>query len=224
MLRRWFTWVVAGVVVAVGGFAAIDALRSSGGEPTASAPSATESVTTTQTETGADIESSAELQDGRAVRLIPGRVTTAGSFRVDVTFTVPPGWYGHQAGGFFVIAKSPPPSEVAMSFTSGGIAVRALQERLPSVLRDLESERSAGLRVQDVSPVRIGGYSGREYGLVLRQPLFRDVLGVPPDLQPGERLLLLDVRGTTLLIRRGFDSDQERAEVERVLTSFEFPR
>jgi len=73
MLRRSFTWVVPGAVVAVGLFAVLDALRSSGGEPTASAPSATEAVTNTQTETGAVVEHSASLIGLRSERPWHGR-------------------------------------------------------------------------------------------------------------------------------------------------------
>jgi hypothetical protein len=52
-----------------------------------------------------------------------------------------------------------------------------------------------------------------------------DVLGVAGALQAGELdVILLGLPDVTLLIRRGFDSDQERAEIERVLMSFTFPR
>jgi hypothetical protein len=40
MLRRWFTWVVPGAVIAVGVLAGLDALRSSDGETTAPSPTA----------------------------------------------------------------------------------------------------------------------------------------------------------------------------------------
>jgi hypothetical protein len=48
--------------------------------------------------------------------------------------------------------------------------------------------------------------------------------GFVGDLQSGEsELILLRVRRSTLVIRLGYDSDQERAEVKRVLMSFRFP-
>jgi hypothetical protein len=228
MLPRSFTWVAPGAVVAVGVFAALDALRSSGGEPTASATT-TGVLTTTQTETGAEIESSAQLQSGQLVRLIPGRVTTDERRWYFVTFTVPPGWYGHERRGSFAIGKVL--SGEAVAFSSGGISVRlggisvgVLDFSVARAARRLE--KVPGLRVHDVSPVRIGGYAGRKYGLVLdaAAPL-SDVLGVAGVLRPGEAdVILLGLPDVTLLIRRGFDSDQERPEIERVLASFTFPR
>jgi hypothetical protein len=229
MLRRSFTWVVPGAVVAVGLFAALDALRSSGGEPTASAPSATAAVTTMQTETGAEIESSARLQSGQLVRLIPGRVTTGERRWYFATFMVPPGWYGHERRGGFAIGKELSGEAAAfssggISVPSGGISVGVLDFSVARAARTLE--KVPGLRVHDVSPVRIGGYAGRKYGLVLDTAVaLYDVLGVAGALQPGELdVILLGLPDVTLLIRRGFDSDQERAEIERVLMSFTFPR
>jgi hypothetical protein len=229
MLRRSFTWVVPGAVVAVGLFAALDALRTSGAKPIASASSATETVTTMQTETGAEIESSAQLQSGQLVRLIPGRVTTDERRWYFVTFTVPPGWYGHERPGSFAIGKVL--SGEALAFSSGGISVRSggisvgvLDFSVARAARRLE--KVPGLRVHDVSPVRIGGYAGRKYVLVLNKAVsLFDVFEVPgAALQAGELdVILLGLPDVTLLIRRGFDSDQERAEIERVLTSFTFP-
>jgi hypothetical protein len=80
MSRTRLTWVVPGAVVAVGLFAALDALRSSGGEPTASATT-TGALTTMQTETRALVEPSASLIDEQVVRLIPGRVRTDTDYR-----------------------------------------------------------------------------------------------------------------------------------------------
>jgi hypothetical protein len=60
------------------------------------------------------------------------------------------------------------------------------------------------------------------------KPVSLQPLGVMASLQPGEPdVILLDVPGgntNNLIIRRGFDSDQERAEIDRVLMSFEFSR
>jgi hypothetical protein len=236
MLRRSFTWVVPGAVVAVVVFAALDALRSFGGEPTASAPSATEAVTTMQTETGAEIESSAQLQSGQLVRLIPGRVTTDERRWYFVTFTVPPGWYGHERAdtptattASFAIGKEL--SEEAADLSSGGISVRSggisvhvLDLSVARASRRLEKQ--PGLRIFDVSPVRIGGHAGRRYSLApLSDGALSHALGIPGLVRLYEpEMILLDVPNVTLLIRRGFDSDQERTEIERVLSSFEFPR
>jgi hypothetical protein len=229
MLRRSFTWVVPGAVVAVGLFAALDALRSSGGEPTASASSATEAVTTMQTQTGAALESSAQLQSGQRVRLIPGRVTTDERRWYFVTFTVPPGWYGNERPGSFAIGKEL--IEEAADFSSGGISVRSggisvhvLDISVARAARRLEKE--PGLRIFDVSPVRIGGHAGRRYSLApLSDGALSHALGIPGFLRLYEpEMILLDVPNVTLLIRRGFDSERERAEIERVLSSFEFPR
>jgi hypothetical protein len=94
--RRWFTWIVAGAVVAIAVVAGLDALRSSGDDPTASAER--DRAVTTQAETGAEIESSASLIDEQLVRLIPGRVRTDKDWPGFDSFTVPLGWYGHQRG------------------------------------------------------------------------------------------------------------------------------
>ena len=189
VLRGWFTWVVLGALVVLGVFVAVDALRSSDREPTASVPTLTEAVTTRQTPTGADLESSVELQEFRVVRLTPGRATTGESFRPVVTFTVPPGWYGHLGGGRrladggFAIGKSLSPGAAGVDFASGGIAVEAFDRRLPYALRGLET--TAGIRVHDVSQVRIGGYSGRQYGVVFHRPLAPRRVGRPLQCSAG---------------------------------------
>jgi hypothetical protein len=224
MLRRSFTWVVPAAVVAVGVFAGLDALRSSNGEPpAASAPSASEALTTTQTERDAvRDEWSAQLQTRRAVRLIHGRVTTNERFPITVTFTVPPGWYGYQDGGGFMIGKSR--SRIlaqARNVSFGGIAVDILDQRLADVVKDLEMARDVVLH-QD-SPVRIGGYSGLKFGLDVRVPRLRGLLGVPGVFSndPNEQVILLGVGPQTLLIHKGSDSgDPERLEVNDVLSSF----
>jgi hypothetical protein len=221
MLRRSFTWVVPFAVVTVGVFAGLDAFRSSGGEPTASEASAT-AVTTTRTETDLEVESSRELNDGRAVKLIPGRVTANRFFEMTVTFTVPDGWYGYQGAGVFVLGKGVGPEALGVDLASGGVAVHALSVSLAKAAESLET--MPGIRVHDVSPIRIGGYSGRRYGLIVAEPVsLQEGLGVV--LQPGEPdVILLGVRHRTLVIRRSFDQDAERPEIERVITSFAFPR
>ena len=222
-MRPRISWVIASAIIAIGVLAALDALRSTGGQPPSASAEPDRSLTTAQTETGAEIESSARLRSFRAVRLIPGRIRTAERFDVTVTFTVPPGWYGYQGGRDFQIAKSPPSSEVATTFASGGVAVSTLDYRLAYALRELET--TAGVRVFDDAPVHIGGYSGRAYALVLDGPLDHGTHpGIPDNLQPGERLILLGVGRKTLLIRSGSDEEAERMEVDRVLNSFRFAR
>lgn len=82
------------------------------------------------------------------------------------------------------------------------------------------------MRVRSVFPVRIGGYSGREYAAMTDTTVHLfDAQVFDALLQPGDpNPILLDVRGKTLLIRRAFTNDQDRAEIERVLMSFKFPR
>jgi hypothetical protein len=212
------TWVVPGAVVVVGLFAALDALRSSGGEPTASVSSPTEAVTT-QTETGPDVESSAELQTRRVVRLMPGRVATNESFPIAVTFMVPPGWYGFQDEIGFVLGMGLVGEEVDLF--PGGITVYVLDSALADAARRLEQVKG----VQVKFPVRIGGSLGRRYAA--RRPLQRDVgledLGVPVVLPPSPDLILLGAGRKTLVIQRAFTTDADRAEVNGVLMSFSSP-
>jgi hypothetical protein len=87
------SWVIPGAVIAVGVFAGLDAIRSSGDEPPTAS---TEALTTTQTEGDGELELSAELQRGRVVKLTPGRVTVNQFVEMAVAFTVPDGWYGYQ--------------------------------------------------------------------------------------------------------------------------------
>jgi len=211
------SWVIPGAVVAVGVFAGLDAIRSLGGEPTASNP--TEAITTTRTKADPGIESR-ELQKGRVVKLTPGRVTVNQFFEMAVAFTVPDGWYGYQGPAVLVLGKGLSPEALGVSLASGGIAVNALASPLAPAARRLET--AAGIRVHNVSPVRIGGYPGRRYSLRLNEPVLHEGLGVV--LQPGEPdVILLGVRDRTLVIQRRFDEDAERPEIERVITSFAFP-
>jgi hypothetical protein len=235
-MQTRITWIVVGAIVVVAVFAGVDALRSSGGKPPTASAERDQAVTV-QTETGAELESSARLRSGKLVRLIPGRVTTDERRWYFVTFTVPPGWYGHERVGTpslttasFAIGKEL--SEEAADLSSGGISVRSggisvhvLDISVARAARRLEKE--PGLRIFDVSPVRIGGHAGRRYSLaLLSDGALSEALGISGGLvrlyEP--EMILLDVPNVTLLIRRGFDSDQERTEIERVLSSFEFPR
>ena len=232
-MRPRINWLIAGVVVAVGVLAALDALRSVGGEPPPAETSATEAATTTQPESATQAVTATQTEDAvvaealqlrtrRLVRLIPGRVTTNSDFPIVVRFTVPAGWYGYQDRRSFVIGKSRSlPLAAAGNVSLGGIAVGILDHGLPYVLKDLEV--TAGIRVRDVSLVRIGGYAGRRFGVVVRRPPAREVLGVPGEFldESDEQLILLGVGRRTLLIRPGSDGgDPERFEVDRVLGSF----
>jgi hypothetical protein len=217
MFRRWFSWVIAGAVVAVGVFAALDAFRSSGGE---SPPPSTErdrAVTTTPTEAAAVL-----LTGDRPVRLISGRVSTDLDSSPVVTFVVPPGWYGYQDETGFVLGMGLVSEEVDLF--PGGITVYVLDLALADAARRLE-------QVEDVkvkSPVRIGGSLGRRYAR--RLGLFHDEtpreLGLPGVAVPRETdLILLGAGRQTLVIRREFrtDADADRAEVNGVLMSFRSP-
>jgi hypothetical protein len=220
-MRPGLTWIIVGAVVAVGVFAGLDALRSAGGEPAPSEASAS-GITTTRTEADLDIESSRELQQGRVVKLTSGRVTVNQFFELAVAFTVPDGWYGYQGPGVLVLGKGLTPGALRVSLASGGIAVNGLASPLAQSARRLET--AAGIRVHNVSPLRIGGYSGRRYSLSLKEPVpLHEGLGA--GLQPGEPdVILLGVRPhRTLVIRRAFDNDQVRPEIERIVMSFAFP-
>jgi hypothetical protein len=215
MSRTRLTWVVPGAVVAVGLFAALDALRSSGGEPTASVSSPTEAVTT-QTETGPDVESSAELQTRRVVRLMSGRVATNERFPIAVTFMVPPGWYGFQDRTRVILGRGLVGEEVDL--VPGGITVYVLDSALAGAARRLE--RVKGIQVK--SPVRIGGSLGRRYASRpgLQRDVTLNVLGVPGAVSASPDLILLGAGRKTLVIRRTFTTEADRAEVNGILMSF----
>jgi hypothetical protein len=85
-------------------------------------------------------------------------------------------------------------------------------------------ETSPNLRLHHESPIRIGGYSGRQFGLDLRGPhVLRELLGVPGVFleDPEEQVILLGIGSKTLLVHRRSDGgDPERFEVNEVLNSF----
>jgi hypothetical protein len=226
-MRPGITWMIVGAVAVIVLFAGLDALRSAGGEPTPPEASAT-TVTTTRTETGVEIESSASLVDEQLVRLIPGRVRTDRDWPAFDSFTVPRGWYGHQRGAGYVIGNEL--NDQAVIWRSGGISVGALGNRFSPSLADAARafEKLREIRIEHVSPVRIGGNSGRRYDFVVDRSVSLRPLGANATLWPGQPdVILLDVPGddtNTLIIRWGFDDDPERAEVERVLMSLEFYR
>ena len=226
-MRPRVTWIIAGAVAVIGVFAGVDALRSSGDEPPATETSATEALMSTQTETGAVVEASASLIDEKLVSLMPGRVRTDTDYRAFDSFTVPRGWYGHQRGGGFVIGNEL--NGRVLTWESGGISVEALANPFSRSLADAARvfEKLQGIRIQHVSPVRIGGNSGRRYDLVVDESV-EWPLGAKAPLWPGEAdVILLDVPGdhtNNLIIRLGFEDERERVEVERVLMSLEFFR
>jgi hypothetical protein len=207
-MRPGVTWIIVVAVVVVGVFAGLDELRSSGDERPPAEASATEAVTTTQAETDVVLASSAELETRRVVGLMPGRITTNERFPPAVTFTVRPGWYGHQRGSGFVLAKSPSGTRLlarSRNATFGGVTVDTLDRRLPFVLRDIEATPS--IRVHDVSRIRISGHSGRRLSLEPRgRGALRELLGLPVFLFEEEQLIVLGVGRKTLLIRWGLGS------------------
>jgi hypothetical protein len=214
------TWVVVGGVATLLFVAGVDALRSSGGEPTASAPSATEAVTTIQTERDAVLDEwSAQLQTRRVVRLVRGCVSAELFSSSFVTFMVPPGWYGYQDETGFVLGMGLVGEEVDL--VPGGITVYVLDSALADAARRLEQVK--GIRVK--SPIRIGGSLGRTYAG--RLGLHRDVtlkdLGAPVVVPPSPDLILLGAGRKTLVIQRAFTTDVGRAQVNGVLSSFRFP-
>lgn len=223
-MRSHLGWLIPGAVVAVGIFAGLDALRSSGG-PTPSEATAT-TVTATRTAPDPEVESSSELQEQRVVKLIPGRVTSSFFSEMAVAFAVPPGWYAFQSEGVIVLGKGLTPTAIGVDFASGGIVVEApppsLVGSFAQAARSLET--APGIEVRRVSPVRIDGYPGRRYSLFLRRPVtVQGLFSFAFGLQPGEPdIILLRVRHRTVVIRRSFDEDQERPVIERVIQSFKF--
>jgi hypothetical protein len=212
-------WVIPGAVIAVGVFAGLDALRSSNGEPpTASAPSATEALTTTQPERDGELEWSAQLETRRVVRLVHGRVSAELFSSPVLTFMVPPGWYGYQDETGFVLGMGVVGDEVDL--VPGGITVYVLDSALADAARRLEQVK--GIRAK--SPIRIAGSLGRIYAP--RLGLHRDVtlndLGVPVVVPPSPELILLGAGRKTLIIQRAHTTEAARAQVNGVLSSFRF--
>lgn len=207
-------WVIPGAVIAVGVFAGLDTLRSSNGKPpTASAPSVTEALTTTQTEGDAELELSAELQTGRVVRLVHARVSTDLKSSPVVTFLAPPGWYGYQDETGFVLGMG-----IRRDLVPGGITVYVLDSALTDAARRLEQVKG----IQAKSPIRIGGSLGRTYAsrLGLNHDVTLDDLGVPVVVLPSPELILLGAGRKTLVIQRAHTTEAARAQVNGVLSSF----
>jgi hypothetical protein len=116
------------------------------------------------------------------------------------------------------------PAAAGVDFASGGIIVDA--RPLSFAVAAQRFETGEGIRVRRVVSVRIGGYSGRRYSLMLHRPVsLQGILGYAVVLEPGEPdIILLGVRPQrTLVIRRSFDQDIERPEIERIIMSLEVP-
>jgi hypothetical protein len=214
LVRRRLSWIILAALIAVGLIAGLDALRSSGGEPSTAAAER-ERAETTPTETVAVL-----IGDRPPVRLRPGRVFTDMHFPPVVTFTVPRGWYGYQDETGFVLGTGLVGGEVAVVL--GGITVYVLD----STFAEASSRLAHVKGVQVKSPVRIGGSLGRTYAAKLG--LHRDVtlkdIGAPGVVVgPRPDLILLGAGGKTLVIRRTFTTDLGLVEVNRVLMSFRVP-
>jgi hypothetical protein len=214
-MRTHITWVVVGAIVVVAVFAGLDALRS-GGEPSPGSAERERAVTTKPTETAGAL-----LIDQPPVRLRPGLVSTDLHSPPVVTFTVPPGWYGSQDETGFVLGMGLVGEEVDL--VSGGITVYVLDSSLADAAKRLAQVN--GIRVK--SPVRIGGSLGRRYVRRLGQQreVTLDDLGFPDVVVPlrPDLILLGKGGGRTLVIRRAFTTDADRAEVNGVLMSFRSP-
>jgi hypothetical protein len=215
-MRPGVTWVIVGAVLVVGVFAALDGVRSSGGEPAPAPAEPDGAVTTAQQDGGAELEASREIPLGGAVQLLAGRVGMEGEFGRFLTFRVPLGWYGWQGGGGFVIGNGYNEGASAVDTSSGGIRVVWLDTSLTEAARILKSV--GGIRVADESPVRVGGHGGRKYSLEgTSAPLFEVTLR-PDEPEP----ILLRFGQRAIFIQRTFANDELREEVDQILRSFRF--
>jgi hypothetical protein len=210
-MRPRITWLIAAALVIVGLAAGVDALRSNDTPPPAEA-SATQASTTHAATTNPELAAtppSAQLVTGQVVKLLPGRVSTD-ALGMEASFEVFPHWYGYQVPGLVRLGPHTTPGGLEVSLDRGGIEVNALDSPLARAARRLET--AAGIRIHNVSPVRLGGYSGRRYS----GPSEHDdviLLGVPHGT--------LVIRKFDAIIRR-FEDDQERREIERVIQSLTF--
>jgi hypothetical protein len=218
--RRLIGGVLAVAVLAIGVFAGIDALRSSGRDATEAGSTATEGLTS-QAASMPNLESSTELRIGhRPVRLIPGLITTDGSW---ATFSVPPGWYGSEGLFGVVLGKRLLLEGQAVDWASGGILVQSLDMPLAAAADALKQVKG-GFRVRSM---RFNGKPAREYvmkpnvSVSLSETLGQTIGG---DIDAGDPNLILVALGeTTLVIRRAyFSSDPDKQEVDAVLSSFRF--
>lgn len=182
-------------------------------------------------------ENQARLERGGPVKLLPGRVTTD-ALGMPATLEVSHHWYGEQGPGLLRLAKSLAGPGLEVSLSSGGIEVQALDSPLAGTARRLET--LPGIRIHDVSPIRLGRDSGRRYRFYLShlQPL-----GPGDNVGRGkhEEVILLGVGRRTIVIKkepnllapaylrrafRFFNAAKSpyatAAEVERVIQSLRF--
>jgi hypothetical protein len=169
----------------------------------------------------------ARLERGGPVKLLPGRVSTD-ALGTNASFEVFDHWYGWQEPGILRLARHLATGGYEVSLDTGGIEVNALDFPLARSVRKLET--TAGIRVHDVSSVRLGGHSGRRYSFSSDHGLM---------FRPGVQLsaaehdvILLGVGHRTLVIRKmdaavralrlSPDHDQTLREAERVIQSFRF--
>jgi hypothetical protein len=202
----------------VGVFAGVDALRSSEGEPPAAEASGTEALTKTPAETDADLESSAQLRSQEVKRLRPGRVRTDERAGYVVTFRIPreaPAWYGFQDDFGFQLGRNL--QGQTLGSASGAITVYLSGYSLAQAVRTLEQ-----LDVRFTGAVHIGRHSGREYIAPPQRSVSLQALGLQGVLEADGRLILVGVRRQTFVVERAWVSPPDRAEVNRVLTSFRF--
>jgi hypothetical protein len=220
MNRRLIGGVLAGAVLVIGVLAGVDALRSSGRDATGAGSTATEGLTT-QAANVANVESSTELRmRHRPVRLLPGLITTDGSW---ATFSVPPGWYGSEGLFGVVLGKHLLLEGEAVDWASGGILLQSLDVPLADAANALKRVKGA-FRVRSM---RFNGKPAREYvmkpdvSVSLSETLGQTIGG---DIDAGDpNLILVALGDTTLVIRRAFSSDPDEHEVDGVLSSFRFP-
>jgi hypothetical protein len=188
-----------------------------------SAPASTEAPGSTQAATVASV---LPFLAAPPTKLQAGVVGTDDHFDGPaVSLEVPSGWYGGEDVRSFGVGQGL--DLAAQRFERGGIFVDVLD--LPFAKAAARFEQVEGVRINSVSAVPVGGFRGRRYDVtVSQQVVLEDALGVGVDLSPGAGSpVLVDVRGTALLIRLEYAPETttgDRAEVEKVLKSFSFPR
>lgn len=167
----------------------------------------------------------ARLERGRPVKLLPGPVSTD-ALGTNASFEVSDHWYGWQAPGILRLARHLATGGYEVSLSGGGIEIETLDSPLAQSARRLES--LPGIRLHDVSSIRIGGHPGRRYSLSSNHlaELHRG-----DNIGPGENdVILLGVGHGTLVIKNidaavpkaMRDHDQERREAELVIHSLRF--
>ena len=161
----------------------------------------------------------ARLESGGPVKLLPGPVSTD-TLGTPASFEVFHHWYGQQGPGFLRLSRHLATGGYEVSVERGGIEVDALDSPLAQSVGKLES--APGVRVYDVSQVRLGSHSGRRYTFSTKRlhPLwFRPGVGIAGH----HDVILLGVGHGTLVIRKmDPDTDRESSEAERVIQSFRF--